>query len=106
MGKANLSAVLEFVRLFYEMALEKNYVIGCEKIYIGRCKGAEVGSSLGSVNSPQRSTFCFWIGCGQQFRKLVCKQEVVASGSWLFFLDNVEIAAWNLIESFHTYSGK
>lgn len=36
-----------------------------------------------------RSIFCFWIGCGQQSRKLMCK-DAVASGGRLFPLKNHE----------------
>lgn len=46
------------------------------------------GASSGVDSLEGRSTCCFRISRGHQFRKFMRKQDAVTSDSWLFFPDN------------------
>lgn len=76
--------------LFYTMGLEKKDLSYFEGIYIATEKGMSKmkwGKSGIDEESVGRS-ICFWIGCGQHQGKFMHKQDAMASGGQLFFLDN------------------
>lgn len=87
-----MSAVLGLLWLFYAMSLEEKDVV-LKKFTLAVDKGAgegEVEAVRGQENYRRRRRICcFWIACKQQSSMFMCKQDVMASGGQLFFLDNL-----------------